>query len=117
MRFQKPAGARYNPSARSAANPMAARGRRRASVTAEGKAIVASARNPPRDCVSTMTRMSGAAPATPAQRTRDRKSTRLNSSHGYISYAVFCLKKKKIKDSAASDLRYRMLHTTLTYDH
>src|SRR2546422_6591568 len=30
----------------------------------------------------------------PAQ---DRKSTRLNSSHGYISYAVFCLKKKKKK--------------------
>src|SRR2546429_709888 len=28
----------------------------------------------------------------------DRKSTRLNSSHGYISYAVFCLKKKKSKD-------------------
>src|SRR2546422_6083328 len=27
--------------------------------------------------------------------TQDRKSTRLNSSHGYISYAVFCLKKKK----------------------
>src|SRR5687768_18201864 len=27
----------------------------------------------------------------------DRKSTRLNSSHGYISYAVFCLKKKKTK--------------------
>src|SRR5687768_18246707 len=27
----------------------------------------------------------------------DRKSTCLNSSHGYISYAVFCLKKKKIK--------------------
>src|SRR2546429_4748319 len=26
---------------------------------------------------------------------QDRKSTRLNSSHGYISYAVFCLKKKK----------------------
>src|SRR2546422_7073732 len=32
----------------------------------------------------------------PAQgQTGDRKSTRLNSSHGYISYAVFCLKKKK----------------------
>src|SRR2546429_4043386 len=33
----------------------------------------------------------------PARRARhrDRKSTRLNSSHGYISYAVFCLKKKK----------------------
>src|SRR5438034_8735789 len=29
---------------------------------------------------------------------RDRKSTRLNSSHTVISYAVFCLKKKKIKD-------------------
>src|SRR3712207_7481460 len=28
----------------------------------------------------------------------DRKSTRLNSSHANISYAVFCLKKKKIKD-------------------
>src|SRR2546422_7656009 len=27
----------------------------------------------------------------------DRKSTRLNSSHGYISYAVFCLKKKKME--------------------
>src|SRR2546422_6389060 len=32
--------------------------------------------------------------------TRDRKSTRLNSSHGYISYAVFCLKKKKRPTSA-----------------
>src|SRR2546422_7676611 len=30
----------------------------------------------------------------------DRKSTRLNSSHGYISYAVFCLKKKKKKSTA-----------------
>src|SRR2546422_8210958 len=29
------------------------------------------------------------------RRMTDRKSTRLNSSHGYISYAVFCLKKKK----------------------
>src|SRR2546422_6681125 len=29
----------------------------------------------------------------------DRKSTRLNSSHGYISYAVFCLKKKKTHTS------------------
>src|SRR5687768_17703380 len=31
----------------------------------------------------------------------DRKSTRLNSSHGYISYAVFCLKKKMHRDIAA----------------
>src|SRR2546422_8546786 len=30
----------------------------------------------------------------------DRKSTRLNSSHGYISYAVFCLKKKKKKKTS-----------------
>src|SRR5687768_18048590 len=39
--------------------------------------------------------------------TQDRKSTRLNSSHGYISYAVFCLKKKKtghVKEMLA-DLR------------
>src|SRR2546422_4690768 len=33
-------------------------------------------------------------------RERDRKSTRLNSSHGYISYAVFCLKKKKNKNNS-----------------
>src|SRR2546429_4634623 len=31
---------------------------------------------------------------------KDRKSTRLNSSHGYISYAVFCLKKKKNRDTS-----------------
>src|SRR5947209_12034127 len=31
----------------------------------------------------------------------DRKSTRLNSSHANISYAVFCLKKKKIKESTS----------------
>src|SRR3989454_4344540 len=35
----------------------------------------------------------------PACSTRDRKSTRLNSSHLVISYAVFCLKKKKKKFS------------------
>src|SRR2546422_3502921 len=34
-------------------------------------------------------------PWRPVQLVLDRKSTRLNSSHGYISYAVFCLKKKK----------------------
>src|SRR2546422_4170328 len=39
-----------------------------------------------------------AAEAAPQGRRRDRKSTRLNSSHGYISYAVFCLKKKKTTD-------------------
>src|SRR3989449_2050621 len=35
----------------------------------------------------------------------DRKSTRLNSSHGYISYAVFCLKKKK-KHSKTDQLHH-----------
>src|SRR2546422_1982668 len=35
---------------------------------------------------------------------RDRKSTRLNSSHGYISYAVFCLKKKKLAHLVGGDL-------------
>src|SRR2546422_6118791 len=41
-------------------------------------------------------RMSTRALADALPRSRqDRKSTRLNSSHGYISYAVFCLKKKK----------------------
>src|SRR3989454_1519194 len=38
---------------------------------------------------------------------RDRKSTRLNSSHLVISYAVFCLKKKKFQDSSKL-LRYRL---------
>src|SRR3989337_227094 len=51
----------------------------------------------------------------------DRKSTRLNSSHGSISYAVFCLKKKKIKTTTSppeivhqSQLR---LSTSLTSRH
>src|SRR5256884_1634469 len=33
-----------------------------------------------------------------SRRETDRKSTRLNSSHGYISYAVFCLKKKHARE-------------------
>src|SRR2546422_5364428 len=39
-------------------------------------------------------------------RSKDRKSTRLNSSHGYISYAVFCLKKKS---AAATLSSFRVL--------
>src|SRR5260221_9328897 len=42
------------------------------------------------------------------KRKRDRKSTRLNSSHTVISYAVFCLKKKKI--SPAPEEVYRSRH-------
>src|SRR2546429_1368280 len=41
----------------------------------------------------------------------DRKSTRLNSSHGYISYAVFCLKKKK-HAAVATPCRPSCLDTT-----
>src|SRR2546422_8613829 len=41
-------------------------------------------------------RTAGSSPRFSVIRT-DRKSTRLNSSHGYISYAVFCLKKKKLR--------------------
>src|SRR5687768_12627609 len=40
----------------------------------------------------------------------DRKSTRLNSSHGYISYAVFCLKKKKKKKTAQNIKRKTHAH-------
>src|SRR2546429_4688938 len=45
---------------------------------------------------------------------RDRKSTRLNSSHGYISYAVFCLKKKKITPTTSS---ISMLLVSLWSEH
>src|SRR2546422_5988510 len=48
----------------------------------------------------------GAGPLDQRERLGDRKSTRLNSSHGYISYAVFCLKKKKKKERSKRD------HTT-----
>src|SRR2546421_4005915 len=46
---------------------------------------------------------------------RDRKSTRLNSSHDQISYAVFCLKKKKKKEIKKVYLNRTRLNTT--YDH
>src|SRR2546426_7769418 len=41
---------------------------------------------------------------------RDRKSTRLNSSHLVISYAVFCLKKKKMKYTNTSERSAMMTH-------
>src|SRR2546422_1581628 len=43
---------------------------------------------------------------------RDRKSTRLNSSHGYISYAVFCLKKKKKRQRGQ-----RLVHLICSHSH
>src|SRR5256885_9082194 len=48
------------------------------------------------------------------QRQQDRKSTRLNSSHLVISYAVFCLKKKK---KIRSLCRVADLHRTVVTDH
>src|SRR5438552_14023486 len=58
------------------------------------------------------------APSTSAasgQGERDRKSTRLNSSHQIISYAVFCLKKKKITKSTyiyKNDARHQIFRTS-----
>src|SRR5438876_9213249 len=49
---------------------------------------------------------------------RDRKSTRLNSSHPSISYAVFCLKKKKTRGhEGARQLLPRRLHPQLLHWH
>src|SRR6266550_6024083 len=42
----------------------------------------------------------------------DRKSTRLNSSHGYISYAVFCLKKKKVTTVTVDSTTFLQLRRT-----
>src|SRR2546427_5139718 len=68
---------------------------------------VAPRQYPPRDLEEPVPAHAGAARATPGEwgdvlgrphvveDVRDRKSTRLNSSHSQISYAVFCLKKKK----------------------
>src|SRR2546427_4110591 len=48
------------------------------------------------------------------QAVADRKSTRLNSSHSQISYAVFCLKKKKLIPPRGFDLRriHRLAHAS-----
>src|SRR5260364_248628 len=48
-------------------------------------------------------------PMVAAKAARDRKSTRLNSSHQIISYAVFCLKKKKNKDATGQIARRKEL--------
>src|SRR5256885_11751600 len=47
---------------------------------------------------------------------RDRKSTRLNSSHLVISYAVFCLKKKIKSNTRFLNLEYQLLHCCRTLD-
>src|SRR6266542_6161479 len=67
-------------------------------------------RRPPRSTLFPYTTLFRSRPVCPVGPTsrgrtrcprRDRKSTRLNSSHGSISYAVFCLKKKKKKKELA----------------
>src|SRR5205085_4053718 len=45
---------------------------------------------------------------------QDRKSTRLNSSHSQISYAVFCLKKKKQNNTASNIAHYPAPHGAIT---
>src|SRR2546430_10263985 len=65
---------------------------------------------PPHDALPISAPRAAASPQARARRgqgwrrscRRDRKSTRLNSSHSQISYAVFCLKKKKKEDGVAS---------------
>src|SRR5258708_9712780 len=49
-------------------------------------------------------------------RTKDRKSTRLNSSHQIISYAVFCLKKKKTKQQCMSQTVMCKSQLAITHD-
>src|SRR2546422_6088323 len=49
----------------------------------------------------------------PPEILQDRKSTRLNSSHGYISYAVFCLKKKKNSEDRKSAHHHHMHNHTI----
>src|SRR2546430_7396769 len=54
----------------------------------------------------------------PTEESSDRKSTRLNSSHSQISYAVFCLKKKKNNDNhACTRTPHSHTHTTHYVPH
>src|SRR2546426_7954193 len=61
------------------------------SILKEGRRAVPATRSPPAAAINSGTQWPGTYGGS-----RDRKSTRLNSSHLVISYAVFCLKKKKI---------------------
>src|SRR2546422_5070232 len=68
----------------------------------------ASRRSPTRAARRRATSSSASAIPGPASGCRDRKSTRLNSSHGYISYAVFCLKKKNREEIDGNQQRARI---------
>src|SRR2546422_2690788 len=71
-------------------SPYQVAGRMRSEVSEEGHVLLGRNRRRQR-----FNEEYGFAPCQPPTDKADRKSTRLNSSHGYISYAVFCLKKKK----------------------
>src|SRR2546430_10013065 len=78
----------------------------RSARSATWSAMLSATRRPAASCASSGTKVPTA---------QDRKSTRLNSSHSQISYAVFCLKKKK------NDKQLRCHHSRqpvdTTYDH
>src|SRR5215217_8831707 len=66
---------------------------------------------------ATATPSRSATPCWPSAAPSDRKSTRLNSSHANISYAVFCLKKKKKTEMLISDQKkktYRQISQSQT---
>src|SRR3712207_7001474 len=78
------------------------RGDRRADVVLDRRELLLLARLDERDRAARAPDAARAADAMDVDvggRRQDRKSTRLNSSHANISYAVFCLKKKKMKDT------------------
>src|SRR2546429_2307998 len=68
------------------------------------------------ECFEALNIISGRKTSTGRVSTRDRKSTRLNSSHGYISYAVFCLKKKQMREVEPGRLAV-MLLLNVNADH
>src|SRR5206468_10615409 len=80
--------------------------RRRASASSASSAGATAPSCPPTSTTTATTsassRITSAAPFVSVRATRDRKSTRLNSSHDQISYAVFCLKKKTTKSPVDS---------------
>src|SRR2546426_2061925 len=73
------------------------------SLTEQVDALAGRLSRPTSDAPGDYRNIQGAGPITLGHDQRDRKSTRLNSSHLVISYAVFCLKKKKKKDRRYSN--------------
>src|SRR5256884_1693591 len=74
-----------------------------ASPSAASESAVAPASAGPANASAVLPLTSTSEAGPPRRLLGDRKSTRLNSNHGYISYAVFCLKKKKPAQRAAHD--------------